>query len=495
MANTFQGMTEDRTAGMTRSRLAQYYRDLGYSPEMAAAKAAVDISNGTAPAGYTGDSPRESMAVRTANDVLAQRREMNDRDAGPENEASMQEFYRQNPRLLGFSQPATPPELRSSSTVYQEYRNPNREEVARSMPQFSSAPPVRREVVDGVRDLPLTPGQITQFVLGQAPTSRTEQILPNAEAEAERQADRVPVPWYRNIPISPWTDRGIQIVPSAMPPREGSRFENEARANSENISRELGQQPGYVAPRENTSSTTNRLIDSALSVITGQPIAPNQPSPQTLTGQGAGATPGQTLPTGGAPALPPRRPFFSYGSADTLAPAPTDDQMKILGGAGGNVPAGPQAMTGAGMYGDQKAPSWNQPAEGRIAPYLIQNPPQAPVRKAGPAAAAAPAQQTPAKQDEPGFFGRIFSAPKDPYEGMSASKLMDIANRNPDNAAAFFRADQALRKEQPDMFKARNADVPAEKRGGPVKGNAAPGKDAALHKALEIIHHMLTRMH
>jgi hypothetical protein len=63
---------------------------------------------------------------------------------------------------------------------------------------------------------------------------------------------------------------------------------------------------------------------------------------------------------------------------------------------------------------------------------------------------------------------------------------MDIANRDPDNAAAFIRADKALQKEQPDMFKPQ-----AEKRGGSVGG----GKDAALHKALEIIHHMLTRGH
>jgi hypothetical protein len=146
------------------------------------------------------------------------------------------------------------------------------------------------------------------------------------------------------------------------------------------------------------------------------------------------------------------------------------------------------------MGGDANMPSWNQPGPSRIAPYLMQNQPQAPVRKAGPAApAAAPAQQAPAKQDEPGFLGRIFG--KDPYAGMSSRQLMDIANQNPDSPAAFFRADQALRKEQPDMFKPKNDTVPAEKRGGPVKGNAAPGKDAALHKALEIIHHMLTRMH
>jgi len=58
-----------------------------------------------------------------------------------------------------------------------------------------------------------------------------------------------------------------------------------------------------------------------------------------------------------------------------------------------------------------------------------------------------------------------------------------------DSAADFFRADKALREQRPEMFERQ-----AEARGGapkPVSGNG--GKDAALHKALEIIHHLLTR--
>ena len=88
---------------------------------------------------------------------------------------------------------------------------------------------------------------------------------------------------------------------------------------------------------------------------------------------------------------------------------------------------------------------------------------------------------------EQGFFARNFG--QDPYAGKSASQLMTLANQDPDNAAAFFRADKALQKERPDMFQS----APTEKRGGAIKGNVAPGKDAALHKALEIIHHMITR--
>jgi hypothetical protein len=65
---------------------------------------------------------------------------------------------------------------------------------------------------------------------------------------------------------------------------------------------------------------------------------------------------------------------------------------------------------------------------------------------------------------------------------------------NPESSADFFRADKAARE-----WNAKNAENQAigagssadtgMKRGGSVGG----GKDAALHKALEIIHHLLTR--
>ena len=56
-----------------------------------------------------------------------------------------------------------------------------------------------------------------------------------------------------------------------------------------------------------------------------------------------------------------------------------------------------------------------------------------------------------------------------------------------ESAADFFRADRELRKQRPEMFERQ-----AEARGGAPKASGG-GKDAALHKALEIIHHMLVR--
>jgi hypothetical protein len=54
-----------------------------------------------------------------------------------------------------------------------------------------------------------------------------------------------------------------------------------------------------------------------------------------------------------------------------------------------------------------------------------------------------------------------------------------------DNAADFFRADKARQE-----LEKSGESFSGLKRGGAAQ---APGKDAALHKALEIIHHMITR--
>jgi len=96
-----------------------------------------------------------------------------------------------------------------------------------------------------------------------------------------------------------------------------------------------------------------------------------------------------------------------------------------------------------------------------------------------------PAATQQAAQASQPWYSRFM--PSDPYAGMSAAKLMERANANPDDAAAFFRADAALRKERPEMFEKKQEE-------GMARGGAAGGghhKDAVVMKALEIIHHML----
>ena len=79
----------------------------------------------------------------------------------------------------------------------------------------------------------------------------------------------------------------------------------------------------------------------------------------------------------------------------------------------------------------------------------------------------------------------IFSKIFDPnyQKGWSQRQLWDAANADPDNPAAFFRA-----------AKGDTGDATSEKRGGSVNGKGKSEKmPDPVHKALEIIHHLLTR--
>jgi hypothetical protein len=71
---------------------------------------------------------------------------------------------------------------------------------------------------------------------------------------------------------------------------------------------------------------------------------------------------------------------------------------------------------------------------------------------------------------------------------MSSKQLFEAAQRDSDNPAAFFRASNRWKEENPD-YKPSDSGM---KRGGTAKA-AGPHKDAALHKALDIIHSMLSR--
>jgi hypothetical protein len=82
------------------------------------------------------------------------------------------------------------------------------------------------------------------------------------------------------------------------------------------------------------------------------------------------------------------------------------------------------------------------------------------------------------------LLGRIFSG--DDYQSNNRRVVQDgnINWGDRDSAADFFRADKAMM-----------AAKKAEEGEGKAKGGAVAGKDAAIHKALEIIHHLLTRGH
>jgi hypothetical protein len=84
-----------------------------------------------------------------------------------------------------------------------------------------------------------------------------------------------------------------------------------------------------------------------------------------------------------------------------------------------------------------------------------------------------------------GFFSGMF---KDPYEGMSSKQLYEKYQDSPDNNGLYFRA---AAKEAQERKDARPVSDEGMKRGGTV--GSGHHKDAAIMKALEIIHHMLRR--
>jgi len=103
------------------------------------------------------------------------------------------------------------------------------------------------------------------------------------------------------------------------------------------------------------------------------------------------------------------------------------------------------------------------------------------------AGASAPAQAAPAESR--GFLSNLISSAGKLYDpdyqkGMTSQQLFAESNKNPDDPAAFFRADKRWKEENPNYGQPQT-----EKRGGAVEQK--PSKEAMLHKSLEIIHHMI----
>ena len=114
---------------------------------------------------------------------------------------------------------------------------------------------------------------------------------------------------------------------------------------------------------------------------------------------------------------------------------------------------------------------------------------------ARPAASRAPIDLTMGRPNQPAasesgssirdLIGKVFSGPEYQSTGQRVVDDKGVNWGSGDNPADFFRASKADTQR-------RQATAPeGEKRGGSVTGSG--GKDAAMHKALEIIHHLLMR--
>lgn len=196
-------------------------------------------------------------------------------------------------------------------------------------------------------------------------------------------------------------------------------------------------------------------------------------------------------------------PFFSTGSTNLpmLAQRPNFTRLgyqTMLADMDGQPPAGlgggeqPPALPRSDMEGPYPT---TPPTDAPVYDYDEHSLPKA---RPAPPRRPAPAPERPAPAPEKGLLSRIFSGEdyqssnalaSDPrLAGYNARVVQDgkVNYGDRDNAADFFRADAAR------MAMEKKA---AEEGEGKAKGGAVVGKDAAIHKALEIIHHLLTRGH
>jgi hypothetical protein len=125
-------------------------------------------------------------------------------------------------------------------------------------------------------------------------------------------------------------------------------------------------------------------------------------------------------------------------------------------------------------------------------PYEMQGPPMptaVQLAKMRMGAAQATGERAPQPMRRPadeGMFSKIFNSP------VSTRELYQRSQDNPEDAGAYMRAERqyaATHKDAPSF------DLTKLNEQGMKRGGAANGKPDSVHKALEIIHHLLTRSH
>ena len=99
----------------------------------------------------------------------------------------------------------------------------------------------------------------------------------------------------------------------------------------------------------------------------------------------------------------------------------------------------------------------------------------------------------------PGFLSKVFSGKNYQSNGQTVNTPTGGAPVNwgsSDSAADFFRADKALSQMKAQQAADEMSGATTEKRGGSVTGKGQGQSEKMpdpIHKALEIIHHLLSR--
>ena len=200
-------------------------------------------------------------------------------------------------------------------------------------------------------------------------------------------------------------------------------------------------------------------------------FTPGQQLAQGATGAGVlGAG------TAGASALmdrPATTPFAAAAVPDRLSPEYGDvyEHVGIQGEPGYTTPNAAREFAQSNMAAKPLGALAVQAARERAAPVQQR----------------APIDLTSGQTDRPqtGGLASLFSRP------LSTRELYKQSQDNPDDAGAYMRAERQFAKTHPDS---PSFDLTKLNEQGMATGGAAkPHKDAALHKALDIISHMLGR--
>jgi hypothetical protein len=206
------------------------------------------------------------------------------------------------------------------------------------------------------------------------------------------------------------------------------------------------------------------------------------------------------LQTTSTPAVTTATPAAATATPEALPPAPSRTGLPLMARPNSGVMPAPNNIGSSFLrFGmpDASGKSFDagyMPAQLSGSDYTrfsMDAPPAVSRPAARPTPPAPLAPPADLRRSEPtSFLSRLFSGPEYQSTGERVVKKggQGVNFGSPESAADFFRADKALRAQRPEMFERQ-----AEARGGATKSSGGGGKDAALHKALEIIHHMLVR--
>ena len=151
-----------------------------------------------------------------------------------------------------------------------------------------------------------------------------------------------------------------------------------------------------------------------------------------------------------------------------------------------------QAMADGSISGEQYGERANMLAAralGEAAGLPMRRPSAAPSLESRQAAAQTMADRAPAPMRRPdeGFFSNLFT-----NRPATTKQLFEQSQADPSDSGAWMRAERQYARTHKDD---PNFDVTRLNEQGMKRGGAANAKPDSLHKALEIIHHLLTRNH